>query len=116
MHIQSINNINYKGTIKLKNISLDKLHTYDAIKKIADDKNIDVFITKNNNSKFLPLEDFYAIWVKNNTEDINKLKLGSDCAIINKRVSEEEASVKIYNTVMKAVENLEKKLAKIRLK
>ena len=108
MKVSQINKTNFcAGSIFLNNINKNQFKSFDAIKKIAEDKNIDIFISKNENSYFHPADNIY-------TATTNKLGYSHGFAytIINKKSCAEEVSVKIFNTVMNAIERLESKLVR----
>ena len=112
MKVSQISCTNFMaGSVRLNNINVDKLHTFDAIKKLADDKNLNISILHNKDSELLFNEHFYTVTAKNITEDLSKLKCGIASTFISKKVCAEEASVKIFNTAINAIEMLEKKLA-----
>ena len=109
MHVSQINNVNFQaGTVKLMNFSKDKLYSYEAINKLAQEKDLYISINKAKNSKFLPSEMMFTVLSSNNK---GKYKHSLSCAIINKKANAEEVSVRIFNAVMNSIENLEKKLA-----
>ena len=117
MRIEPISQTNFNaGSVKLRNINIEGLYTYDAIKKIAENRDIDISIAKNKKSKYLPLEDLYTVvtskFVKNKGffTTGGKMFLGTGCAIMSKDASKEETSVKIFNAVIKAIECLNSKL------
>jgi len=95
------------GSLFLKDINKNQFQCFDAIKKIAEDKNVDVFISKKENSYFLPTDNLYTVIA-------NKLGgcHGVACAIVNKKTCAEGVSVKIFNAAMNAIDHLESKLTK----
>ena len=107
------------GNIRLKNLPENNLQTLDAIKKIAEDKDIDIFIGQNKHVKNLPIENIYTIIASKSIPIIERvfyktgviLKKGEAFAIMSKNASKEEMSVRVYNAVITAIENLEKKLS-----
>lgn len=121
MNINKINNTNFEsGNVFLKRIDSEKsIKCYDLIKKLAEEKDIDVFITKNKETKYLPNEDMYTVIAKKEIPIITRMffpigtipRHGTGCAILNKKVGKEELSTKIYDATMCAIERLEKKLA-----
>jgi hypothetical protein len=120
MKLSQIDRTNFSaGLIQLKRVNKNKIASIDAIKKIAEDRDIDIFISKNQKSKYLPLEDMYMIMASKDVPLIRRgffsagyvTKHGMGCVIVNKKVSNEELSVKIFNASMSALDVLEKKLA-----
>ena len=52
MKISQINNTNFKsGTVTLNRIGRENIRSVEAIKKIAEDKDMDIIISKNKKSK-----------------------------------------------------------------
>lgn len=120
MHISQIdgNVSSMAGTVSINNIKPEHLYSYNAIKKIAEEKGIDIFISTNKKTKKLPYETIFNVIAKKNVPVItrefynisNIPKSASRRAVISKRASLEEVSVRIYNAVIEAIENLEKTL------
>lgn len=120
MHIASISNLSFQaGNVRLKNIIPEELHNYETVKKLATDKDVDIFITKKQKSKnALPFTDIYTVLATKNNKIIkneksyvsNKRIRGTSFAVMSERASSEEVSVRVYNAVINAVENLEKLL------
>jgi len=120
MNINKIDNTNFTaGNVFLKRINSEKsIKCYDSIKKLAEDKDMDIFITKNKETKYLPLEDMYIVIARKEIPIIERMffrvgiitKHGTGCAILSKKASEEELSTNIYNATMNAIETLEKKI------
>ncbi len=122
MIINKIDNTNFKaGNVYLKRIDSQKsIQCYDAIKKLAEDKSMDIFITKSKETKYLPREDMYVVIAKKEIPVVSRMffsmekisRHGTGCAILSKKANEKELSTKIYNATMNAIDTLEKKLAK----
>ena len=114
MHIDKINNLTFEaGNVRLNGIQQKSLYTFDSIKKIAEDRGVDIFISKNKASKNLECEDLYTII---SSLFMNKKTIkGSAFAILRKigPVSAEENSVKIYNAVIQSIENLNRRFLQI---
>ena len=65
MHIMSVNNTNFQGgNVKLRNINPRELHTYEALKKIAEDRYIDISIAPHTRSKHFLQEAVYTVTAK----------------------------------------------------
>ena len=98
--------------------SPETLKCYNSIKKLAEDKNIDIYITKNKESKYLPHEDMYLVIAQKEIPIIERLffqigktiKHGTGCTILSKKAGAEELSTRVYNAAINAIETLEKKL------
>lgn len=120
MNIASISNLSFQaGNVKLKNFFPEDLYNYETVKKIATEKDVDIFISKNKKSrKAVPFSNIYTVLATKNKKIVkdeksyvsNKKIRGTSFAIMNKRASSEEVSVRVYNAVINAVENLEKLL------
>ena len=114
MRIEQINNTNFgAGNVILKNMRPEQLCTFDSIKKIAEEKGIDVFITQKSKPKYPPLERFYTVIASKTTNTpVKKNKTVKNCsfAILNPKACIEEASARIFNAVTSAIEGLEKKI------
>ena len=110
MHIDKINNLYFKaGSLKLNNVQRKYFSSYDSIKKIAEDRGINVSITRNSTSKSLKYDDLYTIISSKNID--NQPVKGTAYAVINNNdVSQEEFSVRIFNSVIMSIENLNKRL------
>ena len=107
MRISKINNTNIKaGSVNTYNLNPKNLLCYDALSKIAEDRQVDIYITKHNgNKQYLPLDNLYTI-VAYSEKQIQSIA----CAIINKKNNINETSTKIFNAAMNAIETLNKKL------
>ena len=104
MKVSQISQTNFSaGSIYLKNIDSNKLKCYDAIKKMAEDKNIDIFLSKREDSYYLPTNDMYLIFA-------NMLggKHSANCELINKKANPDEVSVRLYNLAVDIIEKVEK--------
>ena len=119
MDIKRVNPVRFgAGNVYLKSVNAEKIKSYNAIKNIARDKDIDILITKSNVSDPNNLRDIYlVVATKDNSINIDKAlesetvyKLGSDYTILNKNTHSQELAVKIYNSTMKAIDVLEKNL------
>ena len=119
MDIKRVNPVRFgAGNVYLKSVNAEKIKSYNAIKNIARDKDIDILITKSNVSDPNNLRDIYlVVATKDNSINIDKAlesetvyKLGSDYTILNKNTRSQELAVKIYNSTMKAIDVLEKNL------
>ena len=107
MRIGKINNTNFKaGEIGLKNIDSKNLKTFNSIQKLAEDFGIDIYISKSSDQYHFPSNDFYAAFALSNRV------IGTSCTITKKDMNATEASINIFNTVIKAIENLNNKLNK----
>ena len=106
MRIAKINNTNFQaGNVKFRNINAENLQSLESIKKLAEDNSLDIIITKNQYNQYLPLNDFYMAFIIN-----NKNKSALSCTLTKKNLNAKEASINIYNTVIKALENLNNKI------
>lgn len=119
MNINKINNIKFEaGNVYTNKINDNSLKSYNAIKKIAEEKNIDVYISRNHESRHLPAKDLYLVLATKEKPIYNKSSLqtgvdfirGASFSVVDKNAGNKELSVKIFNATMNAVENLEKKL------
>lgn len=119
MNIDKVNNVKFEaGNVRLKRISAEKISSYDAIKKIAEDKGMDIFISKNKETKYLPRENMFLVLASKDTPIVARkfFRVGTKtdhtafCIIANKQISKEELGVRIYNAAMNAIESLEAKL------
>jgi len=118
MIIASVSSTNFQaGNVRLKNVNLEKLNTYGAVQDLAKHKDIDIIISKSQKNKpALSHSDIYTVSAlknqhseKNGRSYVSNKKLrGTSFAIMSKSASPEEISAKIYDTVVKAIENLEK--------
>ena len=122
MRIDKINNnCNFQaGNVLLKRVPKKNLPNYNVFKKIAEDKGIDLLILKNKDTSYLKNEQLYYIVAskdigldENNLAKIPKdAVIGQDCVLINNALEKENTAVKLYNTVIMAIERFEKKLKK----
>ena len=110
MRIARIDNTNFQaGNVVLKNVNTEKLRCFDSVKKFAEDNNLDIIIRKCKDTKYLPLNDFYLIFVKS-----IKNMSGLACVLPRKGLSTEETSVKIFNGVITALEDMFSKINKVK--
>ena len=122
MRINKINNNpNFQaGNVLLKNIPEKSIPNYDVFKKIAENKGIDLLISKNKDKSYLKNEKLYYIVAskdicldESNTVKIPKdAVIGQDCVLISNSLDKGNAAVKLYNMVMMAIERFEKNLKK----
>lgn len=114
MRIEPINNTNFMaGKVYLKQMSPEHLLTFDAIKKLAEEKKADVFISKHKKSKNLIYEDIYTVTASKNIPlthgdfpvSNKKYRSVSD-AIVGKRAFPQEIAEKIYSAAVQAIEHL----------
>jgi len=119
MHVDRTDNINFgAGNVYLKRVNPENVLSYKAIKKIAEDKGMDIFISKNKETKYLPREDMYMVMAIKERPIMTRgfFRIGNDvrhgvgCAIMSKKTKPEELAVRIYNATMNAIDVLEKKL------
>ena len=117
MHIMPVSNTNFKGGIvELKKINPKELHSYEAVQKIAEARDINISIAPYTRSKHFLQDAIYTVTVEKALPrkagerfDKNKIASAYSYAEISKKACSEEASVKIYNAVINAIENLERK-------
>ena len=119
MNIDKVNTVKFEaGNVHLKRVCTEKIPSYEAIKKIAEDKGMDIFISKNKESKYFPKEDMFLVLAFKEQPVIarNFFRVGTksshaaNCVIVNKDVKNEELGVRVYNATMNAIESLEGKL------
>ena len=98
--------------------SPETLKCYNSIKKLAEDKNIDISIIKSKETKYLPHEDMYIVIAQKEIPIVAKMffqiykttKHGTGCAVLSKKTGAEELSTRVYNAAINAIETLGKKL------
>ena len=112
MKILQIENMNFKsGTVHICNINKDALYSYNAVKKFAEEKCMDLFIIKNSIKSSTFDKNLYTIISTIGNEIPDKKSIcGIAYATPNYNATAKEISVKIYNAVIQSIENLEKKL------
>lgn len=126
MHIEKIHNTNFNaGLVELQNLSVSKIRSYDAIRKIAEDKGVDLFIVKADKFTKRPDVDIYMVMATKEYASryknlaaiglkrfsIGDYKSGGTAyTSINKTADISEVSVKVYNAAMNAINNLENKV------
>jgi DNA-binding protein Fis len=119
MRIDKLNTTNFTaGNVSLDKITPENFHSYSSIKKLAEDKEIDVFISKNSESKHLPKEDVYLVIASKEQPVVersffhigNNSTEAADILFLDKKANKKEVSVKLFNTVMKAIDTLDNKL------
>ena len=118
MQIMKVQSNNYNtafgaGNVTLKNINPNHFSKYDEIQRIAEEDKLDISIRKADDSKYLPKNDLYIVIAKQDVEQSvagrGKFKLpvhGTSCAISKKNALAGELSEKLYEAVIKSVENL----------
>ena len=95
---------------KAYGVDLAVVKSLDSIKKIAANKELDIFINVSNNKELL--QDkliFLALATKALSTERGAAKL-----FIDKNVTQNELSVKLYNLVMMAIESFENKIKNIK--
>ena len=102
MKVSQISQTNFMaGSIYLKNIDANKVKCYEAIKKMAEDKDIDIYIIKRQNPYHLPSRDLYTI-----IGNMLGAKHSTHCELINHKTNQEELSVRIYNAAVNTMEQI----------
>ena len=89
--------------------NLLKAKSIDAIEKIAENKNLNLFINISDNNELL--QDKLVIMAM--TTKPHSFDRGAARTFVNKNAKTEEISVKLYNVAMMAIEAFEKKFKKI---
>ena len=108
MKVSQISHNNFTaGSIYLKNIDTNKVKCCDAIKKMAEDRNIDIYIIKRQDPYYLPTHDLYTI-----IGNMLGAKHSTNCELVNHKTSPGELSVRIYNAAVNTMEYIEKNLLK----
>ena len=111
MHIEKINNTNFMaGEVNLRRLNPDNIINYDKIKKLAEDTKLDFYIQKNQESKYLPLENSFIVTVKKEDNKYPVPRYGMGCAIVSKTAAKEKLSEKIYNAITGAIKRLNYKI------
>jgi hypothetical protein len=104
MCVQPINSISSHGHLFCTNgFNINSVKSAEAIKKIATDQDLNIFITKAK----VTSENRYIIMVMAYKEHWLKKGVASSFIDINKKA--EELSVRIFNTAIKAIESLQDK-------
>jgi len=111
MQVQRVNNNSFctgfgAGIISLKRVEAKDLLNYNAIKKIAETDKLDIKITKEKETKYLPTNDCYIIFALKDIPKSPFLAHGVGCAVVDKHAHAQEVSNKIYNAVIHSVKNL----------
>ncbi len=117
MKISQIDSTNFMAsTFQLQRVNAKKIKSLEAIKKIAEDKNVDIFILKNGASMNSSTEDMYMVMASTDVSAIgkknprHKIEQSKNCMIVSKKIPKEELSVRIYNAAVSAIEALENKI------
>ena len=121
MHIQMVQNNNIStsfcaGSVNLRKIKAQNILHYDAIKKIAEEHESDIFIKKLKETKYLPASDFYIVYAKRKIDTPPFSIRGTSSAIVRKYAKSVELSAKIYNAVIQSIEDLSAKIQRITVK
>ena len=111
MHIEKINNTNFMaGEVNLRRLNPDNIINYDKIKKLAEETKLDFYIQKNQESKYLPLENSCIVTVKKEDNKYPIPRYGMGCAIVNKSATKEKLSDKLYDAIKDAIKRLNNKI------
>ena len=111
MHTEKIYNTNFMaGEVNLRRLNPDNIINYDKIKKLAEDTELDFYIQKNQESKYLPCENSFIVTVKKADNKFPIPRYGMGCAIVSKTATKENLSDKIYNAVIDAIKRLNNKI------
>ena len=102
------------GNVNIRKIKAKNILQYDAIKKIAEDNNVDIFIKKLKESKYIPESNFYIVHSKRKIDECPHVVRGTSTVTVNKYAKTTEISAKIYDAVFKSIEDLSSKIQKIK--
>ena len=108
MKVSQVTKTNFTaGSIYLKNIDSNEIKSLNAIRKIAEDKNIDFFISKREDSFYLPTHNMYLLFAN---------RLGglhtAACELVDKKTGLSKLSVRLYNSAVNMMEKIENNLKK----
>jgi len=101
------------GTVNIRKIKARNILQLYAIKKIAEEDNLDIFIKKLKESKYLPNKNFYIVYAKHEIDKFPFSARGTSSVIVNKNAKNVEISAKIYNAVLKSIDELSSKIHNI---
>ena len=114
MRIDKINNTNFQaGKLRLSNLTAENLRNLDALREIAEKRNIDISIYKKDGGKYLKNYDMYFVTCTKvfktcfnvkNPETYHSLGL----TIHPKKIVPETLSENVYNVVLETTENVKK--------
>ena len=105
-HNNNINPSFYAGSVNLRKIRAKNILHYDAIKKIAEEDNLDIYIKKLKESKYFPAQDFYLVYAKHEIDSFPFKVRGTSSAVVSKNAKIVEVSAKIYDAVINSVKCL----------
>lgn len=90
----------------IEGLDINKIKSFPSIKKIAEDKDVCVFIKKVSDNRQIDNKNIFVMAL---VYRLSSLVRGASHIVISKNCSNEELSVKIYNTVMNAISEFENK-------
>ena len=111
MQVQKISNNNMStsfraGQISLERVSTNALNKYEAIRKIAEEGELDLFVRRVVDSKYLSDYDVYTVEARQNMGVYPFSASGTGVMVIEKQSKAKEISKTVYKTIINAVKGL----------
>ncbi len=111
MRTQPVSNQSFQaGNVYLKQVTENSVLNKEVLKKIAEKNDVDLWISKAKNTKYLPQNDMYTITAHKDLEVPPYTKRGVAVILTNKAADEITITEKIFGAIFKSLENLKNKI------
>lgn len=98
------------GNVYMKRIIQNDVFNEEVLKKIAEKNNVDLWITKSQNSKFLPKNDMYTVTAREELNIPPYTKRGVAVTLPQKIDDTKTVTEKVFGAIFQAIENLRNKI------
>lgn len=111
MRTQPISNQSFlAGNVYLKQVTENSVLNKEVLKQIAEKNDVDLWISKAKNTKYLPQNDMYTITAHRDMEVPPYTKRGVAVILPKKIDDEKTVTEKIFGAIYKSLENLKNKI------
>ncbi len=111
MRVETVSNQSFmSGNVYLKRVAENTVLDADVLKKIAEKNNVDLWITKSPNSKFLPKNDMYTVTAREELNIPPYTKRGVAVTLPQKIDDTKTVTEKVFGAIFQAIENLRNKI------
>jgi hypothetical protein len=98
------------GNVYMKRITQNDVFNEEVLKKIAEKNNVDLWITKSQNSKFLHKNDMYTVTAREELNIPPYTKRGVAVTLPQKIDDTKTVTEKVFGAIFQAIENLRNKI------
>lgn len=111
MRIEPVSNQSFlAGNVYLKQVAENNVLNTDVLKKIAEKNDIDLWISKAKQTKYLPKNDMYTITAHQDLNIPPYTKRGVTVVLPQKTDNEKTVTEKLFGAIFEAIENLRNKI------